>query len=193
MAAITETLIATMALTLVGEEPIDNIDDVNSKIAQIIRSYLSPVYRSVLEEHPWRFAQKRVSISPESTPPAFGYAYQYVLPSDFVSVTEINGDRDTLFSVENGRILIDSETINLMYTAEVVFFSMPSKFALALATNLASYLAYNVTGGKVRAAELMGMYEKNLYNAIFLDSRTGLGVSEAAEAGEGGTWHLRDG
>ena len=194
MAGTSADEVVKVALSMIGEQPVDGIDE-DSPIAATCRIYLPFALKAILERYPWRFAQKRVVLAHEDAAPVFGFAYQFVPPADFISVTQIDSDRDSLYSVEDNRILSDSETISLQYTAEQVKYSaMPSLFSLAFAAMLGMLVAGNTAGGDTKVADLERRYLTFLNEAILFDKRTGFGVSEESEyQAKDGSWLTRNG
>jgi hypothetical protein len=191
----TQLEICNMAMRMVGEEPITSEYE-DTKAAEALRNLWDICYEEVLERHSWGFAQKRAALAAEVDPPDFGYAYRFLCPADpqkLVGVTMINESVDTDFRVEGGYILLDSETCNLQYTAKVEIALAPGTFANSLATIIASRLAYNLSGGRGRAMELLQLYEISVVRAIQSDAKNNVGISQDEEAAVGvGTWLARE-
>lgn len=65
--------------------------------------------QAALRAHPWKFAIKRVTLTPTGTPPPFGYLYAYNLPNDYIRKVTIGndycGDLKQQLEIEGGQIL----------------------------------------------------------------------------------------
>jgi hypothetical protein len=73
--------IVNRALDKLGADTIiDLTQDLEN--ARIMNRAYNLVLRSLLRSYTWNCSLKRVVLSPLSTPPAFGYLYQFQLPSD---------------------------------------------------------------------------------------------------------------
>lgn len=125
--------IYNMALTLLGQNPISDPDGTDAG-AQACRQVYTICRKTLLEEHPWNFAIKRTSLAQETSTPESEFSYQYTLPNDIIRIVKIYGDY-TPFSEEQGKILSDSNEIELVY---VVNLTDPEKFS-PLFTQLLTY------------------------------------------------------
>ena len=67
----------------------------------------------------WNFALKRATLSALATAPAFGYTYQYQLPTDYIRAVEFNaqaaGTSQALFEIEGDKLLTNDATAELRY------------------------------------------------------------------------------
>ena len=77
--------IANRALTKLGSARITSIDD-DVKAARSVKSCFEDLRDDELRAYRWQFAMKRTSLAALSTAPAFGYLYQYQVPSDFLRI-----------------------------------------------------------------------------------------------------------
>lgn len=172
----TKTGVANLAITLIKGSPVISIDppDKGSKAAKLAAQWYDDARREALALTDWDFAIKRVKIS-ASAPPAFGWAYSYQLPPDFVRISTI-GDEDnplTSYKIENGFILCDEGApLNVMYIydcEDVVKFS--PKFLIAFVKKLASYLAHGLSGSMNMAAGLNDIADGDMSEAKALDAQ----------------------
>lgn len=107
----TKVSICNHALNLIGDRSITSFDE-NTAIAERCRSIYDQIRKSILRDHPWSSAKKRVILAPVSTYPAFGYSHAFPLPRDFIRIISANIER---YEVESRYILADTEQINLEY------------------------------------------------------------------------------
>lgn len=119
--AATEVSICSNALLLLGDDPINDLDE-SSDRARLASNLFEPVRDYVLRRHPWNCAVKRVSLSPDSDGsgnvivPAFDWPFQYTLPADYMrtlSVGEASCEID--FKIESGKLLCDDNPCLLRY------------------------------------------------------------------------------
>jgi len=96
MAQQSDTKIANIALTHLGESKIDNIDDPDQQRAILCKLRFDDCRDIVLRSHPWSCVTKRVKLSKlldsegEPLEPAFGFSYMFQLPSDFLRVLQVD-------------------------------------------------------------------------------------------------------
>ena len=142
MASVVE--ICNLALQKVGANPISSLSD-DSEEARACNRLYEPILRAELRTHPWNCAITRVSVAPDSDEPAFGYDYQYTLPSDCVRILPDNTITD--WKIEGRKILTDTDTeIELVYVKEISDPNdMDPLLVEALASRLAVELAEKVT------------------------------------------------
>lgn len=113
--AATEVSICSNALLMLGGQPINDLNENNDRAR--LASNLYPAVRNyVLRRHPWNCAVKRVALAPDTSTPAFDWAFQYTLPPDFMrmlSVGESGCEID--FKIESEKLLCDDNPALLRY------------------------------------------------------------------------------
>ena len=111
----TSVSICSNALLMLGAQTINDLDEDTDR-ARLAANLYPQVRDEMLRAHPWNCAVKRVVLSPDQAAPAFGYAYQFTLPSDWMrtlSVGDYGAEID--FRSEGRRILADTDTLKLRY------------------------------------------------------------------------------
>lgn len=83
------TGIANRALQLLGAGSIMNLTDNTPEARECTRAY-DYCRRAELRKQVWNFATARVALSPDAAAPAFGYAYQFSLPTDCLRIVLVN-------------------------------------------------------------------------------------------------------
>jgi hypothetical protein len=149
--------IANRALTKLGESRITSLED-NTNNARVINSMFTIVRDAELRAHLWRFAIARASLPALSEAPAWGYAYQYQLPSDCLRLIGLDayvalgmGDyitrTDSLYALEGNKVLTDlNAPLNIRYVKiEEDTNQYTSDFAEAFACRLAAECAETLT------------------------------------------------
>ena len=81
----TQTTIINRALQLLGYKPVGSINDNDRGARAMLRAY-TPVLEAMLRENFWSFSIQRISLPQASLTPAFGKAYYYQLPGDFIMI-----------------------------------------------------------------------------------------------------------
>ena len=90
----------------------------------IATSLFDQTRNELLSDFDWQFARSQITLAADATPPAFGYAKRYALPSPALKVLRVNGvDEDENFGqweIVSGYIHANfTPTIQLEYTAIV--------------------------------------------------------------------------
>ena len=122
---VSEVSIANRALTKLGADRILMLTD-ESQTARTINSMYVDVRDAEIRRYTWKFSIKRTSLSALVTPPAWGYKYQYPLPSDYIGLVQVNEfysrprDRKAAWSIEGDSILTDFDApLKLRYKARI--------------------------------------------------------------------------
>lgn len=127
----TDVGVANLALTLLGESRIISLDD-DVKPAREAKAIFEMVRDALLGGYTWSFAKTRTTLPADATPPAFGYANQFQLPSDCLRIVMVNelyagldltdyrGSPTEDFTIEGRKILTDySAPLKLRYIKRI--------------------------------------------------------------------------
>ena len=111
--------ICNLSLDLLKQSPISSIKTPVTNTEFIMSRWYDTVRMSALRAHPWKFATKRVTLTPNlSTPPPFGFTYAYDLPNDFIRMITMGddylGDLKIERVLENGQLLTPSGSGGIM-------------------------------------------------------------------------------
>lgn len=126
--ATTNTDVSNSALGRFGAGRIADFTDTTSTDVKTIncRIYLEKTRDALIRSHLWRFAKKRLVLTPTGDA-VFEWDNQFQLPSDFlrplaIYTGDISRDGSTLrsYELEGDKLLIDSSTINLKYIRRVI-------------------------------------------------------------------------
>lgn len=161
--------VINMALGYLGANLIMNKDDSQQAVI-----HYDTTRDACLEDGDWSFAMKRLILrSPTNTPPLFGYEKQFLLPTDFIRLIDVNLSKNDW--VKEGRyILTNSETIQIQYISRVIDVRlMPASFVQALAARLASVMAIPLTNSVRTAQSYWTLYTALIAQANNIDSRQG--------------------
>ncbi|RKZ38734.1 MAG: hypothetical protein DRQ41_11605, partial [Gammaproteobacteria bacterium] len=84
-----QTKVANMALTALGLERIENMDQKNDS-ASYMKDYYPIVLRRILAERDWNFARRTVDIYPTNPPTVYkNYQLAFALPEDYVAIQRL--------------------------------------------------------------------------------------------------------
>jgi hypothetical protein len=167
-----KTDIANLALQYLGAAPITSLDE-NSKEASIIKQVFSSNVNSLLQEHNWNFAIKRVTLSPLVEKPVYEYEYLFKKPSDCLRVIKIE-PIEYEFTIEGENILTNTDKISLKYVSLVDNASLFSPmFAELLAIKIATNVSYSIISNATLNSNLFEIYQRKLVVARSMDAKEG--------------------
>jgi len=134
--------------------------------ANVCNALWSQVIRRSLACHNWSSCIKRVALDELSTVPTTGYANQYQLPNDYVSVIRAyrstqHDDFDFEWVVEDGKLLSDESVIYIKYVAiPTNTESLNAHLTDVLIWNLKMALCFAFTGDDNRERALRQEFEQ---------------------------------
>lgn len=171
--ATSEVDICNLALTLLKQDLIAQIDPPKKKAEQLCALHYQPVRRATLRLHPWNHSIKRVTLTEDTgNVPIFGFDKAFRLPNDFVRYLTRHSEDGLAFEtatttlgyqIENGFILIndtftDDGNLNLRYIFDnTAVSSWDALFVQLFAVNLAVAMAPNFSSSEARLAALSRM------------------------------------
>ena len=176
---ISETAICNAALIAVGADTIADIGQA-SKVANVLKLRYPMIRDAVLQAYKWNFAKRRASLPKLDADPAWGYAYQYLLPADCILVRELpDATQSIRWEVEDaddGAVVLTNlaPPLRVLYTTRVQDVSrFRPLFVEALAARLAADLAVKLMDNAAAAERLLGIYQDKLNEARRVDAQEG--------------------
>lgn len=169
------TEIAKHALDLIGADTIGSLND-NTRNANLCNRLLPLMRAEMLVRHPWNFASRRASLPASDTAPAWGFAYAYEMPTDYLRILRLNlFDPNQNWKVEYGQIVTDAAApLQILYIANVADAGRYSPlFSTTLAYRLAAELAGPITESDSKRRSLMSDVETSLRAARSADAAEG--------------------
>jgi hypothetical protein len=167
-----ETEICSAALMLLGDSPINSLDDANDR-ARASKLLWPLVLDDELSAHRWNCAKKRAELARLASTPAFGWAYQFQLPSGCLRVFEME-DPDEAFAVEDGLLLCDNSTAKVLYAVRVTTVGKYSAgLCSALVARMAAELAMPITKKKAVVDAAWAVYQGKILSALASDGQEG--------------------
>jgi len=117
--AYSSVLLCNMALLRVGGARISSLseDTENAIIANLVYQH---TYDSVLSSYPWNCSTQRVKLAQLTSIPAFGYSYQYQLPSDPYCLRVFETyPKNAEYRIEDRKLLTDEDEIYIRYSGRI--------------------------------------------------------------------------
>ena len=167
-----DTDIFNLALNELGENRIIEIGE-DSKAGRISDLIYNDTRDAVLREHPWNFAIKRVELALLLTTPAFEFANEHQLPSDFIRILKTDDDF-VPHRIEGGKLLSDNDIVFIEYIARITDPTLfDTLFVETLSVRLAAKMAYNISDNNTLTQLLEQKYRDRLRQARAMDGQEG--------------------
>lgn len=166
--------ICNFALVKLGAQTIISLLD-DTKNAKLCNQYYEQVVDEVLRSHPWNSAIHRAGLARLADPPAFGFSYQYALPTSPYCLRVLRMENwDSQFWVEGRVLLTDEETCNIIYIKRIID---PNEFdpllVEAIATRLAMELSYPITQSNTMKEQMAREFQEIIREARSIDAQEG--------------------
>ena len=181
----TPVQICNLALSLLGQKPITNLLEPQTRIEELCAQWYDTTRRSLLEEGEWSFATRRLVSESPPTPANselinWGFAYAHPTPSNCLRVLAVrdnpedNSPNSLYWQIEDGNILTDSSSIFVRYLYDLTdSHKFTESFAHALAAKLATELCIAITDNAGLKSSLYAIYDAKRRDAINTDSLQG--------------------
>ena len=178
--AASDVAIANLALTKIGDLRITSLSE-NTKPAREVNAVYTMLRDKLQRRFVWNFCKARVELAALSDAPAFGYNYQYQLPSDCLRVLQVGeffpppsladyvGGSSAEYAIEGRRILTnDDGPIYLRYLQRV---EDPTQFDVTFDAAFAALIAMNVCdalaqGSGTRLEQAKADYKDSIRDAV---------------------------
>jgi len=166
----TAVKICSNALLRLGAQPINSFDEAENEgldRARIAANLWPSVRDDLLRSHPWNCAVKRVQLAPLTAAPAFDWAYQFAMPTDWLrtlSVGEYEGAISE-WKQEGNRILFDANILPLRYIARIEPDEFDPMLEQCAELSMAYAMAYPLTKSAALRDSLMMELKERLRKA----------------------------
>ena len=170
--------ICNSALNQLGASSITALTE-DSKNARICNERYETIRDAVYRSHPWNCLVKRVQLAQDTDTPAWGFTYQYTLPSDCLRVLQIK-DYNSDYKIEGRKLLIDESDVYLIYIAiETDVNQLDILLRETISAGLAQDIAYALTSN-LQVTKLMAeKYQAKLSEARHTDASEGYNTNPA--------------
>tara|TARA_R100001244_G_C5149348_1_gene129386 strand:- start:488 stop:1069 length:582 start_codon:yes stop_codon:yes gene_type:complete len=164
--------ICNSALNQLGASSITALTE-DSKNARLCNERYETIRDAVYRSHPWNCLVKRVQLAQDTDTPAWGFTYQYTLPSDCLRVLQIK-DYNSDYKIEGRKLLIDESDVYLIYIAiETDVNQLDILLRETISAGLAQDIAYAITSN-LQVTKLMAeKYQAKLSEARHTDASEG--------------------
>jgi len=174
--AISRTEICNKALTLVGANPIVNIDD-DTQNARVVNRVYELALKGILSEAPWVFALRRSLLAQTTDVPGWydtNENYVYAMPNECIRIFRSNDD-EAIWRQVGATIISDTSGLGVEF---VYYNNTPStytaSFVEAFVDKLCSDIAFMIVNSKTVAENFLEKYEKvSLAKALAENSQIG--------------------
>ncbi len=153
---LTKLDLCSFALLKLGESPVQSMDD-DTASAALSRTMYDPIVDALLAMHPWRFAQKRLTLSKTDDG-------DFLVPAEVLRVVKNPGE------LVGDRIYAIGDTITIDAVCKSGPEKFPGYFASVAATKLAMEFCIPLSGDQTVFRMLVALYESELQSAKFMDS-----------------------
>lgn len=140
----TDVEICSKALILVGDSPIASLTE-QTKRASICNNLYPLAKRSLLRQHVWNCAVKRVVLAPLSGAPAYGWSNWFAKPGDWLRLIDVGDLGADDYEFEGNRILANQTSLQLRYVADVSEGMWDALLTDVMIKSMAADLAYPIT------------------------------------------------
>jgi hypothetical protein len=178
-----QTDICNRALSKLGEARILTITQ-DVKAARVLNDMWDIVRDGELRRNVWNFATARTSLAALATTPAWGFTYEYQLPSDFIRVVQVNDSyyvanmtdyrtmMDVPYQIEGLKILTNyNAPLKLRYVQRI---EDTQQWDAAFVESFASRLAYEcaeaITQSSTKKQEAFQDYRVAIREAKLVDA-----------------------
>lgn len=178
--ASSKTDICNLALALLDEDPIQDLDSQQEPRASVLRINFPNSFDAAMLERPWNACRKRQVLSKDTAAPVFGFDFQFTLPADCLQVHAVtdasSGYTVDKWSVESGRkLLCNWDSVGVIYSARIEQIpQLPAYLTEVISYHLAFRTARAITGSDSKGAALREEYQRAvLPNAQHRDALEG--------------------
>jgi len=164
--------ICNSALNQLGASSITALTD-DSKNARLCNERYTTIRDAVFRAHPWNCLIKRIQLAQDTATPAWGFTYQYTLPSDCLRVLQIK-DYDADYKIEGRKLLINESDVYLIYLAQITDVNeLDVLLRETISAHLAQDISYAITAN-LQVSKLMAeKYQAKLSEARHTDASEG--------------------
>lgn len=140
--------ICNLALGHLGNFEVVDIDSPKNNSEFVCKRWYDITRESALREGIFNFCIKRDIISKDAETPAFGWSYQYSIPSDCLRILsvgdDIENDKFLNYSIEKGKILCDEDFSSGMPVRYIENIKEAGRFDAIFVSYLSLKLAMNM-------------------------------------------------
>lgn len=165
--------IVNMAVTFLGEAPIDSLDD-DDRVSKTMNLWYERAREYVLRRYHWTSAKKRATLAQSTETPAHSWDYYFALPSDFLRLILVD-DGKTVYSLESTdtgqQLATDVTDPEIVYVRNLTSVKdMDPGLQNAIAAYLAKMTARRVTGNDEMVDQADAWWETAIMDTTPIDA-----------------------
>lgn len=166
------------ALLRLGAARITSLTD-GTQEATLCNLVFNDIADEVMSSGTWAVCVRRAELNATSTEPAFGFDYEYQLPTNPVCLRVLctEDEEDNInepYVIEGDKLLSNSSLVNIKYIARVTDTQAYGvQLSICIVSRLASELAYTITGQAKVQQTLMEQYYRDMAMGLSLDGSQG--------------------
>lgn len=154
------------SLILIGESPITSL---SSAVGTVAETVYDTTLESMLTDHRWRFAVKKVALVAASGSPLNEWTNHFTLPSDMLML--IRTYPNSVYEIYEDKLATNNNSVAVDYVFNPGETKYPEYFVKALAHQLASDMALSVTNDKTLEQRMAQKAEMAVAKAKHKDSQ----------------------
>ncbi len=177
--------ICNQALAKIGADRIVSLGD-GTQEAILCNLLFDTIVDEVIAEGAWSTAIFRITLNRTTNTPAFGFDFEYQLPTNpkVINVLNINESRagDKEYAIEGDKLLSNESTAKIQYLGRVDNTEQFGPYLTrAIVTRLAHELAFPLTSNRALSESLLQKYELDLERGLNNDNQQGTSIELIAD------------
>jgi len=168
--------ICNSALIHLGAGFITSLND-NSDEARACKQFYGNARDAALIQADWDFATYQSDLSKLTSPPLFGWGFEYILPTFPYCLKPLfieNPEEDTAWRVHQRKLVTDRDGVKLEFIGRNTDVSQYSPlFEEYLAFFLAGKMGYTITGSRAVAQDMYALAADMLEDAASVNAQSG--------------------
>lgn len=170
-----ETEICNAALMLLGDKPLNSLDDLTDR-ARLCKQIWPMVLDDEIAAHRWKATLRRAELTRKAAAPAWGWSYQYALPTDPIclSVIEMKDPKEE-YEIEGDVLLCNNTTALIRYKTRIAAGAAGPGMQSALVARMMAELAMPITKKEAVVKAAWAAYHAKISSALAADGQQGVG------------------
>ncbi|MDR2729520.1 MAG: hypothetical protein LBB81_01315 [Treponema sp.] len=189
------TQICNRALGRLGSDTITDLAD-GTKSAEYCGRFLPEAIEHILGQWDFKFARRRMRLTPNDERPIFGWKNQFNYPMDCIRLVRVYGGHNEKpeeseyvpYQVENGKILCDANTLQIIYIARP---DDPNQLPQSVRKAISTHLAYLLSTPLTSNEQLTGLIAAESQTAIELAKKVDAQMNFDPDA-KGNNYHTEE-
>lgn len=169
--------LCNIALARLGAARITSLTD-NTSEAKLCNTLFDVVAEEVMSEGMWTSTINRATLNRTTNTPAFGYTYEFQLPTSPKALKVLSINEDTTgtygFRIEGDKLLANVSTMKIQYIGKIEDTeSYDPMLQKAIVSRLTAELAYPITGSSAVSERWWAKYEQDVADGLANNGQQG--------------------